>query len=191
MKNIVLVSYNKYPIDPHLSLSSASVPPDSPVIEEIDFVKNVGEDSASSFREGSEPSQAFLPSGNGWMADKSELPAFIWRAFSHRKVRPSRISFLPRQGEGLPNAVRRMPSKYEFIGSNESPCRTDGNWVVLCKDLSGERITGLYQARGCEVEEVHRSTSFQCVGLKILQKGGGETRYTTALRKIRMWGVLD
>ena len=121
---------------PILSLSSASVPP------QIDFVKNIGEDFASSFREGCEPSQAFLHRGNGWMADKIELTAFIWRAFSSHKVRPSRISFLPRQGEGLADAVRRMPSKYQFIGSNDSPCRSNGNWVVLCQDLSGECITG-------------------------------------------------
>ena len=171
--------------------SDSPDPQDSPVIEEIDFAKHIGIDSASSTREGNEPSRAFLKIGNGWMAHKTDLPAFIWRAFSNHTVRASRISFLPRQGSKFDNNRIRMPSKYKFIGSNDRSCRIRSNWVVLCQDLSGARITQSDEPRGCEVKEVHRNKSFRCVGLKILQTGGRANARTPALREIRMWEVLD
>ena len=160
---------------------------DSPAPPEIDFALYEGRDSASSFAKGSEPRHAFLKSKSGWKANDTHLPAFIWREFAYQMVRPSRISFLPRKAQEFGLVADRMPSKFQFIGSKDPFCSTESNWETICQDESGNRITEMTEARGCEVRQEHRQY-FNCVGLKILQIGGRVSDNRPALRGIRMWG---
>ena len=72
-----------------------------------------------------------------WRAG-GDPPAYIWYDFKGRRICPAKVSFLPRQ-DGLSWAIAEMPSKYQFLGSNDETCNLQvqiQNRIKRCRFLS-------------------------------------------------------
>ena len=92
-----------------------------------------------------------------------------------------------------------MPLKWQFLGSNDGDCKSDGNWQVLCEDQSGQKIdrptwdAREEETRSCEVEWknlVNEPKAFRCLGIKVLDTTKDNLKYFAALHRMRIWGRL-
>ena len=152
--------------------------------------------ASSEFRTENCAKRAIEESSNEFWASgekpaESSFVAMIWFRFkSMPQVTPSKISFMPHQAPGgytFDQARDWMPSKWEFVGSNDSDCKPNGNWQVLCEDQSGKKINTLNETRNCEVAWEDKPKAFRCLGIRVLETTYGQRGYFAALHRMRMW----
>ena len=80
------------------------------------------------------PDKAFsVGHNNAWHNNRGTFPSMVWYQFpAGATFIPARVSFRSRQDccqdEG--------PSMWQFVGSNDENCGKNGDWTVLCEDLS-------------------------------------------------------
>ena len=112
--------------------------------------------------------------------------AIIWYELpAGEDAEPAEVSFLPYTT--YEDAVRLYtPTKWQFVGSNDHSCSANGDWEVLCENLSGQVV---FHKRYCLIggeDGAHQFSTisrFRCLGIKILATHGG---IFTALRGIRI-----
>ena len=93
---------------------------------------------------------------------------YVQMDFNQSHFCPVGISFRPGQEIPLHYAVRRFPTKYQFIGSNDAECNRKTNWTVLCEDLSGKAISSKTEKHECLVNLKEQSCrKFGCLGIKV------------------------
>ena len=155
---------------------------------------------------------------SGKKSASSPFMAMIWFEFdtnnhptnkNNNIVIPSSISFMPHQaasGYSFESARQWMPSKWQFVGSNDDKCDPHyGDWRVLCEDLSGQMIKSREESRDCEVgwgvagaaggaaggatvgttgAKICGPRAFRCLGLRVLETEDGNY---AALHKMTIW----
>lgn len=82
--------------------------------------------------------------------------------------------------------MKQTPQKYQLVGSNDAVCDEKAHWEVLCQDLSGIPTKSFAERRFCKVRvgNMNYCPMFRCVGIKVLQNGGG---WYVSLGGIRLW----
>ena len=89
---------------------------------------------------------------SGWKSSSAPYVAMIWFDFGRQPdLAPAKISFQPPQQYYLGWAKDYFPTKWQFVGSNDAQCSADGDWKVLCEDLSGKELESLKETRSCKV----------------------------------------
>ena len=132
----------------------------------------------------------------------STFVAMIWYTFKNVPRVPLKISFMPVQaatGLRFEYVHDWTPSKWQFVGSNDEDCSSDGNWQVLCEDQSGQKIQqSIWEAgkeiRSCEVkwEKLFvEPKMYRCLGIKVLGTSIWNNKYFAALHRLRIWGQVD
>ncbi|XP_066929655.1 uncharacterized protein [Clytia hemisphaerica] len=102
----------------------------------------------------------------GWKTKNNygHMPEMIWYKF--------RESFVPAEVTFRSNGnVNEMPTKYQFVGSNDHHCNEYSPWTILCEDLSGDVVKYRYESKRCAVSHYHQATYF-CFGLRVLNTKG-------------------
>lgn len=122
-------------------------------------------------------------SGGGWTSGRDiPPPNSVWYDFK-RRLRPAKISFLPRSTSvGNANAVRVR--RFQFIGTDDANCSKHSNWKVLCQ-AENPSYKSLNDERGCTVTDKKNMQGYHCLGLRSLLRGTGSGE--VGLRGIRMW----
>ena len=89
-----------------------------------------------------------------------------------------------------------MPFKFKFVGTNDSNCGKNANWVTLCRRRIDFEESAKNQelSRGCLVDpkSIQGKSKFRCLGLKILdiEKSVMVNKHS-CLRGIRIWEFHD
>ena len=89
-----------------------------------------------------------------------------------------------------------MPSKFEFVGTNDSNCGKNSNWVTLCRrrvDFE-ESTKNRELSRGCLVnpKSIQGKSKFRRLGLKILEiENSIMANKHSCLSGIRIWEFHD
>ena len=159
-----------------------------------------GEAGASSQNPSWDASSPFQrPTANTWRSADNPQPAiFIWYEFK-RQHQPAKISFMvPQHFGGCGAWPDCIPSKFEFIGTNDATCNQDSNWSTLCKRQYGEFDSNQLQIQmkkplGCQVDrnQLCQDEKFRCLGLKILAYGLRNRGLYATLTKIQMWEIVE
>ena len=82
-------------------------------------------------------------------------------------------------GQQVSYGMKRMPGRFQFIGSNEEACDADSVWTVLCENLSEEEILSPEERRGCQLTsqiQYFPLMKFRCLGIKVLSTLGPQQR---------------
>eukprot|EP00111_Clytia_hemisphaerica_P007347 TCONS_00021378-protein len=79
-----------------------------------------------------------------------------------------RKGFTPAEITFRSNSVAAyVPTKYQFVGTNDEHCNQYSAWDILCEDLRGLKITYRYQTQRCVVSDFH-TKSYSCLGIRVL-----------------------
>ena len=211
---ILWISKQNYPLNILRELSRNCAYPflpqvDHPIVE-LDLNNGVME-ATSEFRKESSAQHAIKKDPKSHWASQakpatSPFVALIWFKFtSDPHVIPSKISFKPLQAElgddRFGDAHDWMPSKWQFVGSNDDVCKPDGNWRVLCEDQSGQKIVeSIWKAgmeiRSCEVVWkmfTFVPKAFRCLGIRVIDsnKYYRDNKQYAALHRMRIWGQVE
>ena len=119
-----------------------------------------------------------------WLSYFDLFFRFIWYDFKERRVIPAKISFMPRNDvhSGIYNP--EMPSKFQFVATNDVICNDDSHWSVICDgDYTGEDVQSIDEQRFCQSKSPGQQ-KYRCLGLKIL---ANHNHPFSSLRGIRIW----
>jgi len=162
-------------------------------IKEVAFTGGVA--GATSFHNKDwPPEKAFRPNqpiDSGWhlgpdWTRPSNMPVMIWYDLkSWPGVRPAEISFQPAQKNAN---IRRGPTSYQFVASNDNVCNDGATWTVLCEDLSNTAWSGYQDTKYCRVKHEMKG-KYRCLGLRVL-KNQDPNGWVT-LRNIRVWERIE
>ena len=144
------------------------------MIQNVDFVW--GEAGSTSTNGGNHPQHAFT--GNlkkRWRSNLIENmitnPVVIWYDFKTDHIYPVAVSL----GKIKSSWVPELPSKFEFIGSNDLVCGANADWFILCKT---KEPLGNDKKWGCKLDENQIGLEkFRCLGLRIY--AADEKRYVS------------
>ena len=84
---------------------------------------------------------------------------------------------------------KNEPTKWEFVGSNDSPCNQFSAWTVLCDDYSGKNYTNASSIKFCDVEGV--TNGFRCLGISVLDTACQPHRMEYALHNGPEWKIEE
>jgi len=123
---------------------------------------------------GVNPAAAFKRDMSIWLSghgtgEPIPYPHHIWYDFVERRVFPKRVLFHKDVKDNLARKEKYKdngPTKWEFVGSNDSPCNQFSAWTVLCDDYSGKNYTNASSIKFCDVEGV--TNGFRCLGISVL-----------------------
>jgi len=158
------------------------------VIKEVRFrTEDERAGASSSYSSGlwSKPKSAFRQDiKEAWQSgyqDRKPFPHLVWYNFPEESAFvPAEVSFRPRQDSE--KEARQVPSKWQFVGTNDAVCNEDSAWTILCEDLSGVEGTGFASNKFCRVApELNRK--FRCLGIRILESGS----VAASLNSLRFW----
>ena len=160
-------------------------------LREVSFTDGVAHSTSINSKIEFHPKEAFK-SNSTWRSiykPPQLFPAYIWYDFRSRRIRPTLITFLPRQDRQNSRAqLKKTPSKFRFVGTNDAICNEDSDWSILCEGRSNDRptIESLTIERGCHVSNPDLS-AFRCLGLKI---DSSFSAVQAVLSLIRIWQMV-
>ena len=126
-----------------------------------------------------------------------EFKAIIWFDFSPRSYSPAKASFkivqqqIPTEHRPKEHVSRQWtPIKWQFVGSNDDPCKSKGDWTVICQKAKNRGSTSSSDVlRECQADTEDGQMPFKpfrCLGIRIMETEDPEGRHA-ALYGIRMW----
>ena len=118
----------------------------------------------------------------GWYSGLTMFPIYLWYDF-RGEVSPAKITCFPRRDVKYED---QMPTRMEFIASNEEVCKQSSRWVVLCTMICTDHETCVNDGISCNVssEKLGR-LSYRCLGVRILETKRGNI---ATLKRIKMSG---
>ena len=130
--------------------------------------------------------------------NESTFVAMIWHELKKNKdpkFSPAKISFKPpvkllSNGKevNMTWSQQLTPTKWQFVGSmgeTDKKCNTTSDWVVLCKDLSGDLVEDVDDTKNCWVDDKAlqgKPKVFRCLGVRVLETVNGRKAGLSRMR---------
>lgn len=133
---------------------------------------------------------ADIGANSGWCSDKwtsDDQGVIIWYQFDQAMI-PSQVSFSKRPYD---SAKTETPKEFEFVVSNDVPCKADGNWITAKKSSIGS-INYAEYIRKVDEEKIKEKKAFVCFGLRVTEPQSGFQDMGdrgTCLRDLKFSGI--
>ena len=145
--------------------------------------------TTSEYSDEYKPINAFIGTRyKGWTSG-GVLPQMVWYDFgSGNAFEPARVTF---RGER-----KKIPTVWEFVGSNDAVCSGSGNWTILCQDHSDVIPQLREETKYCNVNiktnimgRVEFSwfyEKYRCLGINVISAPA----VNTGVSNVRMWKLV-